>query len=190
MSQAPPTPLQRWQPTRPWYQTRWQLLSLPLLVFLILPLAALLVRTPPGLLLIHLNDHEVLQSLRVSLSTTSIAILIIILAGTPVAFFLSRHYLPGQRIIDTLIDLPNVLPPAVAGVALLLAFGRRGLLGFYFDLFGIQIAFTRTAVILAQVFIATPFYVKAAVIGFSNIDPELEQAASLDGLRAGSISDM
>ncbi len=187
MSQASPPHPQRWQPTRPWYQNRWQLLSLPLLVFLILPLIALLVRTPPGLLLIHLKDHEVLQALEVSLNTTSIATLIIILAGTPVAFFLSRNYLPGQRIIDTLIDLPTVLPPAVAGLALLLAFGRRGLLGYYIDLFGIQLAFTRTAVILAQVFIATPFFVKTAVIGFSSIDPELEQAASLDGASGWQI---
>ena len=181
MSQASPTSLQRWQPTRHWYQNRWQLLSLPLLVFLTLPLIALLLRTPPSLLLAHLNDPVVLSALQVSLSTTFIATLVIILTGTPVAFFLSRNHLPGQRIIDTLIDLPTVLPPAVAGLALLLAFGRRGLLGNYLDLFGIQIAFTRTAVIMAQVFIAAPFYVKSAVIGFSGIDPELEQAASLDG---------
>jgi molybdate transport system permease protein len=181
MSQASPTSPQRWQPTRHWYQNRWQLLSLPLLVFLTLPLIALLLRTPPSLLLAHLNDPVVLRALQVSLSTTFIATLVIILTGTPVAFFLSRNHLPGQRIIDTLIDLPTVLPPAVAGLALLLAFGRRGLLGNYLDLFGIQIAFTRTAVIMAQVFIAAPFYVKSAVIGFSGIDPELEQAASLDG---------
>jgi molybdate transport system permease protein len=181
MSQASPTSLQRWQPTRHWYQNRWQLLSLPLLVFLTLPLIALLLRTPPSILLAHLNDPAVLRALQVSLSTTLIATLVIILTGTPVAFFLSRNHLPWQRIIDALIDLPTVLPPAVAGLALLLAFGRRGLLGNYLDLFGIQIAFTRTAVIMAQVFIAAPFYVKSAVIGFSGIDPELEQAASLDG---------
>jgi molybdate transport system permease protein len=181
MSQASTSSPRRWQPTRSWYQNRWQWLSFPLLAFLALPLLALLLRTPPTLLLAHLNDPQVLQALQVSLGTTLIATIIIILSGTPVAFFLSRHHLPGQRVIDTLIDLPTVLPPAVAGLALLLAFGRRGLLGNYLDLFGIQIAFTRTAVIFAQVFIAAPFYVKSAVIGFSGIDRELEQAASLDG---------
>jgi molybdate transport system permease protein len=187
MTQATPPSPRRWQPTKPWYQNRWELFSLPLLIFLILPIIALLLRTPPSLLLAHINDFEVLQALGVSLNTTLIATLIIVLTGTPVAFFLSRHHLPWQRFIDTLIDLPTVLPPAVAGLALLLAFGRRGLLGNYLDLFGIQVAFTRTAVILAQVFIATPFYVKSAVIGFSSIDPELEQAASLDGASGWQI---
>jgi molybdate transport system permease protein len=187
MTQAPPPSPRRWQPTKPWFQNRWELFSLPLLIFLILPIIALLLRTPPSLLLAHINDFEVLQALRVSLNTTLIATLIIVLTGTPVAFFLSRHHLPWQRFIDTLIDLPTVLPPAVAGLTLLLAFGRRGLLGNYLDLFGIQVAFTQTAVILAQVFIATPFYVKSAVIGFSSIDPELEQAASLDGASGWQI---
>ena len=83
--------------------------------------------------------------------------------------------------IDTLIDLPIILPPAVAGIALLMAFGRRGILGGYLDEIGIQIAFTPVAVILAQTFIAAAFYIKAASIGFASIDRELEQAASLDG---------
>ncbi len=181
MTHAASPTVRRWQPSRPWYHGRWQYLSLPLLIFLILPIIALFLRTPPGLLLSHIDDKEVLQALAVSLETTLIAILIIVLAGTPVALILSRYRSTGQRVIDTLIDLPTVLPPAVAGLALLLAFGRNGLLGGALDLFGIQVPFTRTAVILSQVFIATPFYVKSAVVGFSGIDPELEQAASLDG---------
>jgi molybdate transport system permease protein len=90
-------------------------------------------------------------------------------------------------VIDTLIDLPTVLPPAVAGVALLVAFGRRGILGGLLGALHIDLAFTTTAVILAQTFIAAPFYVKAAVLGFSGIDPELEQAAGLDGANSWQI---
>lgn len=184
MSVASPPSL---EPSKPWYQNRWQLLSLPLLVFLGLPLLALLVSTPPSRLVAHLNDQEVVQALKVSLFTTFIAIITIVLTGTPVAFFLSRRRLPWRDVIDSLIDLPTVLPPAVAGVALLLAFGRRGLLGGTLNLFDIHIAFTWAAVVMAQVFIAAPFYVKAAVIGFSGIDPELEQAASLDGASGWQI---
>ena len=79
------------------------------------------------------------------------------------------------------------LPPAVAGVALLMAFGRRGLLGGYLEFLGLDIAFTQFAVILAQTFVAAPFYVKAAILGFSNIEPELEQAAALDGAGHGQV---
>jgi molybdate transport system permease protein len=89
--------------------------------------------------------------------------------------------------LDTLIDLPMVLPPAVAGIALLLAFGRRGLFGQYLNDMGIDIAFTQTAVVLAQLFVAAPFYVKAAAVGFAAIDQELEQAAALDGANGWQI---
>jgi molybdate transport system permease protein len=84
-------------------------------------------------------------------------------------------------VIDTLIDIPTVLPPAVAGVALLMTFGRRGLLGGALDTAGIHIPFTTVAVVMAQTFVAAPFYIKAATIAFADIDAELEQAASLDG---------
>ena len=129
MSQASPPSHRRWQPTKPWYQNHWQLLNLALLVFLTLPLLVLLLRTPPTLLLAHLNDPEVLQALQVSLSTTLSATLVIILTGTPVAFFLSRRHLALQRIIDTLIALPTALTSAVAGLALLMAFGRGDSVG-------------------------------------------------------------
>lgn len=168
-------------PTRTWYTFRWYLLSLPLLVFILLPLAALLARTSPANLFQYFTQTEVLQAVRVSLITTLVATGIIIIFGTPVALFLARCKTPLRRWIDTLIDLPTVLPPAVAGLALLLAFGRRGLLGSWLEMWGIQVAFTQAAVVMAQVFIAAPFYVKSAAVGFAAIDPELEQAAALDG---------
>jgi molybdate transport system permease protein len=86
-----------------------------------------------------------------------------------------------RRVVDTLLDLPTVLPPAVAGVALLMAFGRRSFLGGMLDSWGIQIAFSQTAVILAQLFVASPFFVKSAIIGFRSVEAEIEQAAALDG---------
>jgi molybdate transport system permease protein len=156
-------------------------LSLPLIAFLLLPLLALLLRISPALLLTHLFQPQVAQAIALSMATTSITLLITLLIGTPVGYLLARREFRGRQIVDTLIDLPMVLPPAVAGIALLLAFGRRGLFGQYFDDLGIHIAFTQVAVVMAQLFVAAPFYVKAATTGFAGVDPELEQAAALDG---------
>ncbi len=159
----------------------WRILSLPLLFFLVLPLLALFLRVSPHDLLANLAQPQVLQAITLSLTTTLASTILIILFGTPVAYALAKQRVPFQRVVDTLIDLPTVLPPAVAGVALLMAFGRRGLFGAWVAGLGLDIAFTTTAVILAQIFIAAPFFIKAATIGFANIDIELEQAASLDG---------
>ncbi|MCC6192218.1 MAG: molybdate ABC transporter permease subunit [Anaerolineales bacterium] len=156
-------------------------LSLPFLAFLILPLVALLARTPAGRLLENLRQPEVHQAIALSLNTASLATLASILIGTPVAYLMARRTFRFKRALDTLIDLPMVLPPAVAGVALLMAFGRRGLLGGYLEELGLHIAFTRTAVVIAQTFIAAPLFIKSAVVGFATVERELEQAAALDG---------
>lgn len=155
-----------------------------MLFFLILPLAALFLRISPAELVMNMLQPVVLQALGLSLATTFTSTILILVLGTPVAFALARRCFRYQRLIDTLIDLPIVMPPAVAGVALLMAFGRRGLLGSTFEILGINIAFTTTAVILAQIFIAAPFYIKSAALGFASIDSEIEQAASLDGADA------
>lgn len=156
-------------------------MSLPLVLFLITPLAALLLRLSLPSLLAHLVQPQVALAITLSMTTTSISLLLTLLIGTPVGYLLARGNFRGRQMVDTLIDLPMVLPPAVAGIALLLAFGRRGLFGQYLDEVGITIAFTQSAVIMAQLFVAAPFYVKAAATGFAAIDPELEQAAALDG---------
>lgn len=165
----------------------WQMLSLPLFAFLAVPIAALFLRTSLSELIDNLNQPQVLQAIALSLSTTFGSTLVIVVAGTPVAYSLARNRLPYRRIIDTLIDMPTVLPPAVAGVALLMAFGRRGVLGSVLADLGLQIAFTPAAVMMAQIFIAAPFYVKAATIGFTHIDIELEQAAALDGASSWEV---
>ena len=107
--------------------------------------------------------------------------------GTPVAYLLSQRHFRFYHVVDTIIDLPTVLPPSVAGVALLMAFGRRGLFGAWLTAMGISIPFTVIAVIMAQTFIAAPLYVKAATIGFGSIDSELRQAAALDGANRWQI---
>ncbi len=157
------------------------LLSLPFLVFLVLPLIAIILRTPPEQLWANLGQAQVYQAISISLKTSTVATLVTIVFGTPLAYAMARREFRFKRVIDTLIDLPTVLPPAVAGVALLMAFGRRGLLGSLLDDWGIHIAFTQTAVVIAQTFIAAPLYLKSAIVGFASVEPELEQAAALDG---------
>jgi molybdate transport system permease protein len=157
------------------------LLSLPLLLFLALPLVALFLNIPPGQLLANLNQAQVIQAISLSMLSTFITLAISAVFGTPVAYLMARYNFPFRRAVDTLLDLPIVLPPSVAGVALLMAFGRRGLVGEWLEVWGIHIAFTLVAVVLAQTFIAAPLYVKAATIGFASVDRDLEQAAALDG---------
>lgn len=169
----------RWQ--FGWQNNLWAVLSLPLLLFIAIPLTTLLVRTSMTDILTNLNRAQVFQAISLSLVTSLITVLVTLLAGTPVAYLLSRPRLRFHRVIDTLIDLPTVLPPSVAGVALLLTFGRMGVFGPLLTGMGINIPFTMTAVVMAQTFIAAPLYIKAAAIGFSAIDPELRQAAALDG---------
>jgi molybdate transport system permease protein len=160
----------------------WLLIaSLPMLGFLLLPLLALLLRIPLAQLLANLTNPEVAQAISLSMATTALTVLLTLLLGTPVAYLLARRRFRGHTALDTLIDLPMVLPPSVAGIALLVAFGRRGLLGQYLSVAGIELAFTSTAVVLAQLFVAAPFYIKAAAAGFAGIDRELELAAALDG---------
>lgn len=166
---------------RPDLRNLWWGLSLPLFIFLLLPLVALFLRTSPTRMVANLAQPYILKAIGISLGTTFGATLVIIVFGTPVAYLLARRQVPFRRLIDTLLDLPIVLPPAVAGIALLMAFGRQGILGGVLDNLGIHLAFTPFAVLLAQTFIAAPFFIKSASIGFASIDSEIEQAASLDG---------
>jgi len=159
----------------------WWLASLPMLLFLTLPLLALILNVSPAELVENLSKPQVRQAIKISLKTTTIATGVTILFGTPIAYSLARRRLPLRRAVDTIIDLPIVLPPAVAGVALLITFGRQGIIGSWLSDLGVQLAFTQIAVVMAQTFVAAPFYIKAASIGFATVDIELEQAASMDG---------
>jgi molybdate transport system permease protein len=154
---------------------------LPYLFFLIIPIIGLFWRNDWSKFIPSLSNPQIQQAVLLSLRTTIISVFTSILLGTPVAYYLSHRNYRFHRVVDTLVDLPTVLPPAVAGVALLMAFGRRGLVGAWLSQFGIELPFTETAVIMAQTFIAAPLYIKAAAIGFMDVDCELRKAAALDG---------
>ncbi len=153
----------------------------PMILFLALPLLALIWRTELTDISTHLAQPVARRAIVLSLWTSATATLLTIVLGTPLAVLMARRHFRGRRALDTLIDLPTVLPPAVAGLALLMAFGRRGMLGQGLSVAGIEIAFTSLAVILAQLFVASPYYIRAAIGGLSRSVVELEEAASLDG---------
>ena len=169
------------------FERSWRVLAWPLLLLLAAPVVALFLSAAPAQVLIGLRQPQVYQAVAVSLRTTIASLLLILLSGTPLAFWLAQGNVRGRRLLDTLIDLPTLLPPSVAGLALLLLFGRRGVLGSVLEAFGVQVAFTSLAVVLAQVFIAAPFYVRAAAVGFAGIDQELKQAAQLDGASRSQV---
>jgi len=169
------------RPAMPWMENAWRILTLPLVLLFLIPIATLFTRISLPALLVNIAQQPVLQALGVSLKTTLISLGLILLFGSPLAYLMGRHQFPGKKLLDTLIDLPTVLPPSVAGMALLITLGRRGFIGSWLDELGIGTAFTVAAVVIAQIFIAAPFYVRAAALGFASVDLEIEQAAQLDG---------
>jgi molybdate transport system permease protein len=169
---------------RPWVRERpdrWKFLSLPLMGFLALPMVALLLRASPGRVWTALATTEARQAIALSVRTSLMAMALTVVLGTPVALLLAHTRSRWKGILDALIDLPVVLPPAVAGLSLLMAFGRRGLVGGALQAMGVEVVFTQAAVVMAQTFVASPLYVRAAAIGFAGVEPELGQAAAMDG---------
>jgi molybdate transport system permease protein len=129
----------------------------------------------------HAFSNSGLTALKLSLITSITSVTISILIGTPLAYMLARWDFPEQAVLELLIDLPIVLPPSVAGLALLIAFGRQGFFSSWLSLFGISLPFTTVAVIMAQVFVSAPLYVRSARLGFASIDPQLDEAAHVEG---------
>jgi molybdate transport system permease protein len=170
-------------PSAPRTWTRWPvrvlvgILAGSFFLFLGIPLAALLLREPPALLWESIKQPEVLQALELSLVTTTASTLLAILFGLPVAYVLVRMHFPGRGLLETLVTMPIVLPPVVAGVALLITFGRFGLIGRYLSPLGITIPFTTVAVVMAQVFVSAPFFVNSARAGLEQLDLRYESAA-------------
>ncbi|HYA82300.1 MAG TPA: ABC transporter permease [Candidatus Bathyarchaeia archaeon] len=124
-----------------------------------------------------LTTEVVVEAIKLSILTSFFSLIIVIVLGTPIAYINARYRYLGKQLVDTLIDIPVVLPPAVAGLGLLMAFGRRGLVGQYLSAFGFDIAFTTLAVIMAQVFVSSPFYIRQAKTSFEDVNSEFEAAA-------------
>jgi molybdate transport system permease protein len=140
------------------------------LLFLTLPIVAIFVDTGPGDLLASLGDEGALEALRLSLLCSATAIAIIVLVGTPAAYLLATRRFRGRSLVITLVELPLVLPPAVAGIGLLAALGPNGVLGGLIEDAGLQLVLTTTGVILALTFVAAPFYLRQAQAGFEAVD--------------------
>jgi molybdate transport system permease protein len=149
--------------------------------FIALPILSLVIWTVSNSAWQEMTSPAAVDALLLSARTTAISMFIILLVGTPAAYVLARYDFPGKRIVNTLVDLPAVLPPSAAGIALLLAFGRVGLIGEQLTAFGITISFTTAAVVLAELFVATHFYVRQATVGFGQIERAIEEAALVDG---------
>jgi len=128
-----------------------------------------------------------LDALLLSARTTAVTMGIIFVVGTPAAFVLARAEFLGKRLVNTLVDIPAVLPPSAAGIALLLAFGRMGLLGEHLRVLGIQLSFTTAAVVMAELFVAMHFYVRQAEVGFGRINRDVEEAAMVDGASRAKV---
>ncbi len=151
-------------------------------LFLGMPVLILVLRAVlDGSLQVAVASPVVLDALWLSLVTTAVSLVITVVLGLPLAFVLARRRFRGKGLLEAIVDLPIVLPPSVAGLALLLVFGRRGLLAEPFELFGVSVAFTTIAVILAMTFVSAPFFIRSARTGFASVDRDLEDAARVDG---------
>jgi molybdate transport system permease protein len=147
------------------------------LLFLLLPIVAIFARVPPGDLVAALGRGQATDALVVSIETNLIALGAIVLLGTPTAWLIATGSGRLRDLAVTLVELPLVLPPAVAGIGLLAAFGRVGLVGGHVHVIGTSLAFTRAAVVVAVAFVASPFYIRSAIAAFESVDPTLTQAA-------------
>jgi molybdate transport system permease protein len=174
----------RWGRLRP-FSVLLVLATLLVLTFLVVPVLALFLRIPLDELVEQLGNEVVIDALVVTAKTNAIAFGLTILLGTPAAYLLGRRCFPGRDVVITLVELPLVLPPAVAGIGLLAAFGRFGLLGDSFTTLGIDVGFTQTAVVLAIVFVAGPFYLRQAIASFESLDDDLILAARTLGASPG-----
>jgi molybdate transport system permease protein len=155
--------------------------SLILIALIGLPILALILRSASYKIFSYAISESVVTALKLSLITSAICVIISLLTGTPLAYVQVHWKFPGKALLDILIDLPIVFPPAVAGIALLLAFGRVGLFGPLLSKFGVNLPFTPAAVVMAQIFVSAPFLVRSARVGFAAIDPQLDEAAKVEG---------
>ncbi|SEF55148.1 molybdate transport system permease protein [Thermomonospora echinospora] len=158
------------------------------LAFLVLPLAGLLIRAPWSTLGTRLGEPQVLEALRLSLVTSTLATALCLVLGVPLAWVLARTGFPGRGLVRALVTVPLVLPPVVGGVALLLVLGRRGIVGRWLEsAFGVSLPFTTAGVVLAEAFVAMPFLVISVEGALRGADPRYEEAAATLGASRWTI---
>jgi molybdate transport system permease protein len=150
-------------------------------ILLALPVALLLWRGASAGISGYLTEPSVIHAARLSILTSVMSMLITVLLGTPLAYLLARWSFRHKAWIEMIVDLPIVLPPMVAGIGLLLTFGRNSVLGAALDQIGIRLPFTTAAVVFAQIFVSSPLFIRAARLGFSAVRPEMIEAAYTDG---------
>ena len=156
-----------------------------LLAFLTIPIVAVFTNVGPGRLIDSLGDRSAREALRLSLETSAIAMAVILVIGTPAAYLLATRSFPGRAAILTLIELPLVVPPAVAGLALLAAFGPNGILGTALSDAGIQLVFETAGVVVALIFVASPFFIRQAVAAFAAVPSSMLEVSEELGAKPG-----
>jgi len=164
------------------------LLGAPLLLLISFSILALFLGTSPSEIAAQLRDSNAQDAIILSLKTTLASLVAVVMFGTGVALAIHRSPVWLASILEVIVTLPAIMPPSVAGIALLLAFGRQGLLGSHFDALGIRIAFTPLAVVMAQAFVATPFYVRELANALGAVDPDVLDAARIDGAGPSRIA--
>lgn len=165
---------------RSWFGLAALLATLITLAFLVIPILAIFINASPGRLLNALGEESARDALWLSLRTTLIAIAIIVVLGTPAAYLLAMRNFRGRALVLTLVELPLVVPPAVAGIALLATFGPQGILGSAVAGAGIELVFQTAGVVVALVFVAAPFFLRQAIAAFAAIDRrQLEASRTL-----------
>lgn len=158
------------------------------LAFLTLPVVAIFVNTAPRELVASLGEQQSIDALRLSLETTLAAIVLIVAFGTPAAYMLATRRFRGRSVLITLVELPLVLPPAVAGIGLLVAFGPEGLLGGLLNDAGVTLVLQTAGVIVALVFVSAPFYIRQAQAAIEALDPvAIDAARTLGASEAGAF---
>jgi molybdate transport system permease protein len=155
--------------------------SLVLISLIGIPVVALIGRSINTNIITFAASKNAINALRLSLITSLVCVVISLATGTPLAYIQAHWKFRAKVLLDLLVDLPVVLPPSVAGIALLLAFGRQGLIGTWLNALGITLPFSSVAVVMAQVFVSAPLLVRSARVGFAAIDPQLEEAAKVEG---------
>lgn len=157
------------------------------LLYLVLPLVALILRRVQNRAWETLPEAGILSAVLLSALSTLLTVGLTLGFGTPLAYVLARYRFSFKWLVSVCVELPIVLPPAVAGLALLITFGRRGLLGPVLTQIGLNLPFTFAAVVMAQTFVAAPFYIRAAAVAFQGVPREVEEAARVDGAEGWSL---